>query len=536
MDKSKRNMMIKKFAGCEYFTDHFDELIENIDFIDFDNSFWREIQEGYKYSPTYERFFNKQKLLKICSEDQQKELLKDELPQEQMVDSYWEYLNSRCWYDLLLLQGAVEFAKVDGSDIDKANDYGESLLTWIKLLDPRAFDDFSMLYQEDFYNKSDKVLKNIFDRANKIYKEKANNLYEKCVKNCGEKEFNNLCFAKLQDIKDEYLFLTGGLLINTTSLQEKKAETQAEKKSAGKEEGNQEKAKDIKSDAKHLISIDDAIAKNFEGLFGFDDVKQHLHNVSNAILKYSKMPFHLNYCLTGNPGVGKTTIAKAISNTYFDCGILKNNNLMVINSAELKGKYVGQTAPKVKELFEKIHGGAVFLDEAYVLAGDQNGSDSFAQEAVTQLMKEIDYLWDKQEKDPADRTMIAIAGYKEPIERFLVINPGMEGRLNKFQFHLDDYSSDQLFAFFEKKFAELGVQFDNRESVRDVFDKYIDLQKGRKNFANVRTVKNLFESSLLNQAGRKDSGNILIADDVAKSLNEIPQKKKNFIGFGDRGM
>ena len=460
--------------------------------------------------------------------------MKDELPQEQMVDSYWEYLNSRCWYDLLLLQGAVEFAKIEGSDIYKANDYGASLLTWIKLLDPRAFDDFSMLYQEDFCNKSDKVLKNIFDRANKIYKEKVKNLYEKCVKNCGESAFSDLGILKLQDIKDEYLLLTEGLLIDEIFLQE--INIQVEKKSAGKEEGNQEKAKDIKSDAKHLISIDDAIAKNFEGLFGFDDVKQHLHNVSNAILKYPKMPFHLNYCLTGNPGVGKTTIAKAISNTYFDCGILKNNNLMVINSAELKGKYVGQTAPKVKELFEKIHGGALLLDEAYVLAGDGHGEDSFAQEAITQLMKEIDYLWDKQEKNPTDRTMLAIAGYKEPIERFLNINPGMEGRLNKFQFHLNDYSSDQLFAFFEKKFAELGVQLDNRESVRDVFDKYIDLQKGRKNFANVRTVKGLFESSLLNQAGRKDSGNILIADDVAKSLNEIPQKKKNFMGFGDRGM
>ena len=525
--------MIKKIANCEYFSDHFEELLETIDFIDFDNSFWREIQEGYKNSPSYERLFNKQKLLKICTEDQRKELLKDELPQEQMIDSYWEYLNSRCWYDLLLLQGAVEFAKIEETAVSKANDFGASLYTWVKLLDLRAFEDFSMLYQEDFCNKSDKVLKNMFDRANKIYKEKVKNLYEKCVKNCGESAFSDLGILKLQDIKDEYLLLTEGLLIDEIFLQE--INIQVEKKSAGKEEEKQAKAKNIKSDAKHLMSIDDAIAKNFEGLFGFDDVKQHLHNVTNAIEKYPKMPFHLNYCLTGNPGVGKTTLAKAISNTYFDCGILKNNNLLVMNSAELKGEYVGQTAPKVKGLFEKIHGGAVLLDEVYVLAGNRNGADSYAQEAVTQLMKEIDYLWDKQEKDPVDRTMIAIAGYKEPTERFLDINPGMEGRLNKFQFHLNDYSTDQLFAFFEKKFTELGVQFDNRESVRDVFDKYIDLQKGRKNFANVRTVKNLFESSLLNQAGRKDSGNILIADDVAKSLNEIPQKKK-FMGFGDRGM
>ena len=175
-------------------------------------------------------------------------------------------------------------------------------------------------------------------------------------------------------------------------------------------------------------------------------------------------------------------------------------------------------------------------DDVFFLTGTDEHGQKIEKIATAKGMKEIDYLWDKQEKNPTDRTMLAIAGYKEPIERFLAINPGMEGRLNKFQFHLNDYSSDQLFAFFEKKFAELGVQLDNRESVRDVFDKYIDLQKGRKNFANVRTVKGLFESSLLNQAGRKDSGNILIADDVAKSLNEIPQKKKNFMGFGDRGM
>ena len=535
MEKSKRNTLIKKIANFEFFTDHFYDLIENIEFIDFDNSFWREVQEGYKFSPTYERLFNKQELIKICTERQKKELLKEELPQEQMIESYLNYLAKRSQYNLLLLRGAVEFAKIEGTDIYKANDNCETLYTWILLLDPTSADDFSMLYQEDFYNKSDKVLKKIFDRAGKIYNKKFANLYEKCVKNCGEEAFNDLSFAKLQDIKIEYLTLIDEFFTDK-SLQDKKEEVQTDKNNISKESDNKEKSNGKKSVASHLISIDEAIAKNFEGLFGFDDVKKHLHNVSNAILKYQKFPFHLNYCLTGNPGVGKTTLARAISNTYFDCGILKNDSLTVINSAELKGKYVGHTAPKVKELFEKIHGGAVLFDEAYVLAGDRNGSDSFAQEAVTQLMKEIDYLWDKQEKDPSDRTMIAIAGYKEPIERFLGINPGMEGRLNKFQFHLEDYSSDQLFAFFEKKFAELGVQFDNRKAVRDVFDKYIDLQKERKIFANVRTVKNLFESSLLNQAGRKDSGNILIADDVAKGFETMPKSAKKTIGFGDRGM
>ena len=528
---SKKN----KIARYEYFIDNFEHIVDNFDYLDLTKEYWELIEEDFGNSITYQRLFDKENFIKICSKNQQEQLLKEQLPEQELIDSYLRYLQIRGSYNLLLIAGAIYFAGVEGSDIQNiAMDHTE-LLTWIDVLDPTAIEDRAHVYYEDFCSRTDTELKAIIDYSGDVYNKRLVNLYEKCLINGCKTASMRYNLSSLQKLQEKYTQLIDfDISIFTDKEDDKKGGTVINviTSKPNKDGVNDDKQLEMPK----LLSIDEAISKNFEGLFGFENVKQHLHDLSNAILKYPNFPFHLNYCFTGNPGVGKTTLTKAIANTYFDCGVLKNNNLTVINATELKGKYVGHTAPKVKDIFARVHGGALLLDEAYVLAGDGHGEDSFAQEAITQLMKEIDYLWDKQEKNPTDRTMLAIAGYKEPIERFLNINPGMEGRLNKFQFQLDDYSSDQLFAFFEKKFSDLGVEFKEPKSIRDAFDKYMSLQKQRKNFANVRTVKNLFESSLLNQAGRKDSGNVLIADDVAKSLEVAPKQTKKVMGFSDKDL
>ena len=163
---------------------------------------------------------------------------------------------------------------------------------------------------------------------------------------------------------------------NTKNEVSNKVQKRGEVKPASKQKGK-------------YLSVEDAIEKNFDGLIGLKDVKRVVLRKAKLIQKIPNKTVDCNFRIVGNPGVGKTTVARAMSGTFFDSGIIKNKEFVELNGAGLKAEYVGQTVGKVKDIFQKATGGTIFLDEVYSLLSSSGNEDAFTQEAITQLMVEV---------------------------------------------------------------------------------------------------------------------------------------------------
>jgi Holliday junction DNA helicase RuvB subunit len=202
-------------------------------------------------------------------------------------------------------------------------------------------------------------------------------------------------------------------------------------------------------------------------------------------------PISLHLVFTGNPGTGKTTVARLLAEIYKSLGALSKGHLVEVDRSGLVGGYLGQTAIKTSDVIQKALDGVLFIDEAYALAKEDQ--DSFGREAIDTLLKAME--------DYRDRLVVIVAGYTEPMERFLISNPGLKSRFNKF-IHFDDYGPEDLFLILEKMIGKNGYvatdtalaglkrALSNISAVADV------------NFANARTVRNLFERVQQSQADR----------------------------------
>ena len=202
------------------------------------------------------------------------------------------------------------------------------------------------------------------------------------------------------------------------------------------------------------------------------------------------VPVSLHLVFTGNPGTGKTTVARIIAKLYKQIGVLSKGQLIEVDRAGLVAGYVGQTALKTQEQIEKALGGVLFIDEAYALA---QKDDAFGQEAIDTILKAME--------DHRDDLVVIVAGYTKPMEKFINSNPGLKSRFNKY-IEFPDYSVDELMAIFElncKKY-DYRLEEDTAKHVREM----IVLRKLQKteNFANAREVRNLFEEISTNQARR----------------------------------
>ncbi|MBQ6386493.1 MAG: AAA family ATPase [Lachnospiraceae bacterium] len=202
------------------------------------------------------------------------------------------------------------------------------------------------------------------------------------------------------------------------------------------------------------------------------------------------VPVSLHLVFTGNPGTGKTTVARIIAKLYKQIGVLSKGQLIEVDRSGLVAGYVGQTALKTQEQIEKALGGVLFIDEAYALA---QKDDAFGQEAIDTILKAME--------DHRDDLVVIVAGYTKPMEKFINSNPGLKSRFNKY-IEFPDYSVDELMAIFElncKKY-DYRLEEDTAKHVREM----IVLRKLQKteNFANAREVRNLFEEIITNQARR----------------------------------
>jgi stage V sporulation protein K len=198
----------------------------------------------------------------------------------------------------------------------------------------------------------------------------------------------------------------------------------------------------------------------------------------------------LHMVFSGNPGTGKTMIARLMSRIYHSLGILSKGHLVEVDRSGLVAGYVGQTAIKTREIVDKALGGVLFIDEAYALT--TRGSQDYGQEAVETLLKNME--------DHRDDLVVIVAGYIDLMNDFVGSNPGLESRFNRF-LYFPDYTVHEMLAIFEMRCEKAGYKLDEKakEPLRVIL---MEESEDNISFGNARGVRNLFEQAISRQANR----------------------------------
>ena len=234
-------------------------------------------------------------------------------------------------------------------------------------------------------------------------------------------------------------------------------------------------------------------------LVGLEAVKRDVASLANFIrirqvreshgLPVAPMSFHLVFA--GNPGTGKTTLARILAGIYRNFGLLKKGHLVETSRAGLVGGYVGQTALKTESVVQSALDGVLFIDEAYTLAQGQDSD--YGREAIDTLLKLME--------DHRDRLVVIVAGYQDRMEAFLESNPGLRSRFNRF-FHFPDYTIEELHEVFTRMAEKGKYAIDPKAdlAVREL----LNAEHGNRgtNFGNARLVRNIFEQALMRQSDR----------------------------------
>ena len=244
----------------------------------------------------------------------------------------------------------------------------------------------------------------------------------------------------------------------------------------------------------------DQVLAELDALCGLERVKKDVKSLINLVqvqklrqeqgLPVSPMSLHLVFL--GNPGTGKTTVARLLARIYHAIGILSKGQLVEVDRSGLVAGFVGQTAIKTQEAVQKALGGVLFIDEAYALVNQENGND-FGREAIEVLLKNME--------DHRDDLIVIAAGYSGLMEKFIHSNPGLESRFNKY-FYFEDYTGPQLMEIFQSMCHKNGYVL-SPEAAQWAEQDFLSLYEGRdENFGNARDVRNLFEKAVSRQSDR----------------------------------
>ena len=277
------------------------------------------------------------------------------------------------------------------------------------------------------------------------------------------------------------------------------SQTQAEKPEEKEEIPPKEKIEDL------LAELDSHV--------GMDAIKTEVRSLINMVQVYKLRREHdlpttdmsLHMVFSGNPGTGKTTVARIMSRIYHSLDILSKGQLVEVDRSGLVAGYVGQTALKTQKVIEKAMGGVLFIDEAYALNG--KSENDFGQEAIDTILKAME--------DHRDDLVVIVAGYTELMDRFIHSNPGLESRFNRFLM-FEDYTPEQMVAIFKmqcKKGCYVLAQ-GTEELVRD----FIAEESADDSFGNARGVRNLFEHILVAQNNRLAKMENVTRDDLMQIL------------------
>lgn len=242
------------------------------------------------------------------------------------------------------------------------------------------------------------------------------------------------------------------------------------------------------------------LLKELNDLIGLTDVK----NTVNDLIAYQRVKqlreqqglysekntMHLAF--TGNPGTGKTTVARIIGHVYKQLGLLSRGHFVEVSRTDLIAGYQGQTALKVKKVVEQAKGGVLFIDEAYSIT-ENDHSDSYGRECLTELTKALE--------DYRNDLVVIVAGYTEPMKKFFESNPGLKSRFNTF-IEFDDFSGSELNAILDSMCKKNNYEL-NKAVAEHLEAALLDLSEHKgEQFANARLVRNIFDDLVMNHARR----------------------------------
>ncbi len=242
------------------------------------------------------------------------------------------------------------------------------------------------------------------------------------------------------------------------------------------------------------------VFEELERMIGLHEAKKNMYEIYALLkmnlerekkrLKVEKQVYHMVF--KGNPGTGKTTVARIVGRIFKEMGILNKGHLIEVERADLVGEFIGHTAQKTRELIKKALGGVLFIDEAYSLA--RGGEKDFGKEAIDCLTKAME--------DQKNEFICILAGYTEEMNEFLQINPGLPSRF-PIHIHFNDYSVDELM-----KIADVFTsdkEYELAEGAKEKLRNHLVRVKGDlflENFSNARYIRNVIEAAIRAQAVR----------------------------------
>ena len=257
-------------------------------------------------------------------------------------------------------------------------------------------------------------------------------------------------------------------------------------------------------------------------LIGLSSVKEEITKLANFIkiqqvrqskgLRTPDISYHCVF--TGNPGTGKTTVARIMAGIYKDLGILKKGHLVETDRSGLVAEYVGQTAVKTNKIIDSALDGVLFIDEAYSLV--QGAKEDFGQEAISTLLKRME--------DDRNRLIVILAGYSSEMKEFIDSNPGLQSRFNRY-IDFSDYDADELKEIFLLNAKK--NQYSLAEGALSVLEEIMSsaIEHKDNNFGNARFVRNLFEKTIQNQAMRLSSQPNITAEELSElKAEDLPTK------------
>lgn len=346
-----------------------------------------------------------------------------------------------------------------------------------------------------------------------------------------EDKFFVIEMMRADDIDDELVSKYAILLYRFASIIAKADDVVTEKEAKWLEhimsfasvEGGSKNGSNVKSSSKKNSREegDSDPEDELKSLIGLAPVKEEVSKLTNFI-KIQQMreqkgmataPMSYHCVFTGNPGTGKTTVARIVAEIYKNLGILKKGHLVETDRSGLVAEYVGQTAVKTNKIIDKALDGVLFIDEAYSLV--QGGSNDYGTEAISTLLKRME--------DDRDRLVVILAGYSDEMKQFIDSNPGLQSRFNRY-INFVDYEADELKKIFMLNINknEYKLSPEAEQKLKAVLTKAVEEKD--KNFGNGRFVRNLFEKTIENQATRLSSvGNITNELLAAIEAIDIPE-------------
>lgn len=258
----------------------------------------------------------------------------------------------------------------------------------------------------------------------------------------------------------------------------------------------------------------EALQEELDSYIGLTAIKKEVKNLINMVTVYklrrdNGLPttdLSLHMVFSGNPGTGKTTVARLMARIYHSLGILSKGQLVEVDRSGLVAGYVGQTAIKTRKVIDSALGGVLFIDEAYALNG--KAENDFGQEAIDTILKAME--------DHRDDLVVIVAGYDGLMDDFIHSNPGLESRFNRF-LHFDDYTTDEMMQIFESQ-CKKGCYELTEGTPEMVRDFIAEENTNSISFGNARGIRNLFEQILVNQANRLAAQESITREDLMRII------------------